>query len=327
MDESHAVGGTNDPRGLPRAVVLGGTGFVGRHLVRELSRHGYEVVVPSRHADRHRDMALWPSVVLCDMNAPGDSDLATRREAPELAGLLEGADLLVNLIGILNEPRHDGKGFERVHIRLAKAALRAAADAGVPRYLHMSALGADEEKGTSFYQRTKGKAENWVHRFGRKHDIAVTSFRPSVIFGPEDAFLNRFAALARLMPGIFPLACAGARFSPVYVGDVARRFVEAIDDPKTVGERIDLCGPHDYSLGDLVRYAARTSGHPRWVLGLPDWASRLQARVLEWMPGKPFSRDNYDSMRRANVCSPECPREPTRLEDVAPRYLAPADPS
>ncbi len=321
MDESHAVGGTNRPEGLPRAVVLGGTGFVGRYLVRELSHKGYEVVVPSRHAARHRDMALWPSVVLCDMNTPADSDLATQRDTPALPQLLEGADLLVNLVGILNEPRHNGKTFERVHIKLAKAALRAAADAGVPRYLHMSALGADEEEGTSFYQRSKGKAENWVHRFGRKHDIAVTSFRPSVIFGPGDSFLNRFADLARIMPGVFPLACAGARFSPVYVGDVVDRFVRAIDDESTFGERYDLCGPHDYSLGDLARYAARTSGHPRWVIGLPDWLSRVQARLLEFLPGKPFSRDNYDSLRRPNVCSPDHPREPTRLEDVAPDYL------
>ncbi|MEE4330052.1 MAG: NAD-dependent epimerase/dehydratase family protein, partial [Wenzhouxiangella sp.] len=227
MDETHAVGGTTDPRGQRRAVVLGGTGFVGRHVVQALSNRGWEVVVPSRHAARHRDMGLWPSVVLVDMNPPARSDLATHRGAPELAELLEGSDLLVNLVGILNERRHDGKGFERVHIKLTKAALRAAADAGVPRYLHMSALGADEDEGVSHYQRSKGKAESWVHRFGRKHDIAVTSFRPSVIFGPGDSFLNRFAGLAKLMPGVFPLACAGARFSPVYVGDVSRRYIEA----------------------------------------------------------------------------------------------------
>ncbi|KTG16474.1 MULTISPECIES: complex I NDUFA9 subunit family protein [unclassified Guyparkeria] len=322
MDESHAVGGTSDPRGQRRAVVLGGTGFVGRHLVQRLSNMGWEIVVPSRHAARHRDMGLWPSVVLVDMNGPAQSDLATHREAPELAELLEGADLLVNLVGILNESGNDGQGFKRVHIKLAKAALRAAADAGVPRYLHMSALGADEDDGASHYQRTKGKAENWVHRFGRKHDIAVTSFRPSVIFGPGDSFLNRFAGLARLMPGVFPLACAGARFSPVYVGDVTRRYVEAIDDPATFGERYDLCGPHDYSLGELASYAASTSGHPRWVIGLPGWLSRLQARVMEWLPGKPFSRDNLASLQRPNICEPDCRREPSRLEDIAPGYLS-----
>ncbi|MFO7808850.1 complex I NDUFA9 subunit family protein [Guyparkeria sp.] len=325
MDESHAVGGSNRPEGLPRAVVLGGTGFVGRHLVRALSQQGWEVVVPSRHAARHRDMGLWPSVVLVDMNPPARSDLATHRGSPELAELLEGTDLLVNLVGILNERRHNGKGFERVHIKLTKAALRAAADAGVPRYLHMSALGADEEGGVSHYQRSKGKAENWVHRFGRKHDISVTSFRPSVIFGPGDSFLNRFADLAKLMPGVFPLACANARFSPVFVGDVVRHYVESLDDPKADGARYDLCGPHDYSLGELVRYAASISGHPRWVVGLPMWLSRIQARVMEWLPGKPFSRDNLDSLQRDNTCSPECPREPTRLEDVAPGYLVPGN--
>ncbi|HZJ81225.1 MAG TPA: complex I NDUFA9 subunit family protein [Guyparkeria sp.] len=322
MDDIHAVGGTNAPEGLRRAVVLGGTGFVGRYLVRELSNRGWEVVVPSRHADRHRDMALWPSVLLVDMNRPARSDFATHREAPELAELLDGADLLVNLIGILNERRHDGKGFERVHIQLTKTVLRAAAEAGVPRYLHMSALGADEESGASYYQRTKGKAENWVQRFGRKHEIAVTSFRPSVIFGAGDSFLNRFAGLARRMPGVFPLACAGARFSPVYVGDVVRRFVEAIDDPTTFGQSYDLCGPQDYSLGELVSYAAAISGHPRWVIGLPGWLSRLQARGMEWLPGKPFSRDNLASLQRPNTCGPASRRESTRLEGIAPSYLS-----
>jgi len=144
-----------------------------------------------------------------------------------------------------------------------------------------------------------------------------------VIFGPGDSFLNRFAGLARLMPGVFPLACASARFSPVYVGDVVSRFVASIDDPATFGERYDLCGPHDYSLGELVSVAASTSGHPRWVVGLPMWLSRLQARVMEWLPGKPFSRDNLASLQRPNTCDPDCRREPTRLEDVAPTYLAP----
>src|SRR5690606_5559221 len=197
----------------------------------------------------------------------------------------------------------------------------AAHQAGIARYLHMSALGADAVNGSSFYLRSKGAAESWAHAFGSSHGIAVTSFRPSVIFGPGDSFLSRFAALARLMPGVFPLACAQARFAPVYVGDVCDQFLGALRDPGKAGQRLDLCGPRDYVLRDLVAYAARASGHPPRALPLPGWVARLQARALEFAPGKPFTRDNYASLQTASVCASGCPRQPTRLEDIAPDYV------
>jgi NADH dehydrogenase len=301
-------------------VLLGGTGFVGRVLASLLSQQGYSVTIPTRHAARHRDMALMRGVRLIG-GTPAAADMANDRSEQNWHEVLFEGSILINLIGILNEQRHDGKGFEQAHVHTTQIALEAAAKAGVKRYLHMSALGADANNGSSFYLRSKGKAEDWAHEFGEQHGIAVTSFRPSVIFGPQDSFLNRFARLARLIPGVFPLACADARFAPVYVGDVADQFVAAIMDTSTIGKRIDLCGPTEYRLRELVAYAAKTSGHPRLVIGLPDWAARLQARVLEWVPGQPFTRDNYDSLQTPSVCAEGCPLQTTRLERIAPGYL------
>lgn len=305
-------------------LVLGGTGFVGRVLVRALTRAGFRVTVPSRHAFRHRDMMLWPRVRLCALSAHEDADAAMDRNtgAPvTLADLMPGHRVVINLVGILSEARHDGAGFAEAHLGWTQRILALASECGVRQYLHMSALGADAVNGSSFYLRSKGAAEDWAHAFGAAQDIAVTSYRPSVIFGPGDAFLNRFAGLAAWMPGLFPLACADARFSPVYVGDVAEQFLAVIGSPRSAGQRIDLCGPADYSLRELVEYAARLSGHSRWVLKLPDWAARMQARLLERLPGKPFTRDQYDSLQTPCVCPADCPRQPTRLERVAPEYL------
>lgn len=293
-------------------LVFGGTGFVGRALVLALTAAGHEVTVPSRFAFRHRDLNLTPNVRLVEFD-PDTTD-------EELIALMQGHQVLVNLVGILNEPRHNGQTFRRVHVKWSRRLIRAAERAGIHRYLHMSALNADPD-GPSYYLRSKGEAEDWVHEFGAEHGIDVTSFRPSVIFGFGDSFLNRFAGLARWMPGVFPLACANARFSPVFVGDVVARFVAAMNDPQTFGRRIDLCGPRNYSLRELVTYAARTSGHPRWVIGLPDWLARLQAFVLEFAPGKPFTRDNYASLQLDSVCTDEASRQPTALEQIAPGYL------
>lgn len=303
----------------PDVLILGGTGFVGKVLIRTLTEAGYAVTVLSRHASIHGDLASQPFVRV--LSLPINPDAYDSDSASLLAKLLQGHVALINLVGILNEPRHTGEVFQRIHVDFTKIALTAAHQSGIRRYLHMSALGADAVNGSSFYLRSKGTAESWAHEFGSSHDIAVTCFRPSVIFGPGDSFLTRFAALARLMPGVFPLACAEARFAPVYVGDVCDQFLGALRDPGKAGQRLDLCGPHDYVLRDLVTYAARVSGHPRRVLPLPDWVARLQARALEFAPGKPFTRDNYASLQTASVCAAGCPRQPTSLEDIAPDYV------
>lgn len=295
--------------------IIGGAGFVGSRLCARLARDGHTVRVLTRHRERHRDLLVLPTVEVWEGNP---------HDAAVLDALLAGCDVVINLVGILNEKRHDGSGFEHAHVELPRRIIEACRRRGIKRLLHMSALGADAAQGVSHYQRSKGRGEDLVLAAS---DLDVTVFRPSVIFGPGDNFLRRFAGLLRLAP-VFPLACAGARFQPVFVGDVAECFARAIDNPQTIGQRYDLCGPRDYTLLELVRYTARISGMRRWILPLPDWLSRLQAEIFEWLPGKPFSRDNYLSTKHDNVCKKPFPAifgiTPTPLETVAPYYLGQA---
>jgi NADH dehydrogenase len=206
--------------------------------------------------------------------------------------------------------------------RVGKAALRE----GVQRILHMSALGASTT-GPSEYQRSKGEGEQAV-RTGPS-EIAWTIFRPSIIFGEHDSFLNMFAGLARISPFI-PLGHAGARFQPIWVEDVARCFVGALEDPRTFRQSYDLCGPKVYTLEELVRYSAATSGHPRRVVSLPDAVAEMQAFTFEHLPGKILTRDNLRSMSVANVCDGPFPAvfgfAPSAMEAVVPEYLAPQRP-
>jgi NADH dehydrogenase len=294
--------------------ILGGTGFVGRAIIARLAGQGHLIRVLTRHRERHRSLLVYPTLTMAQGDPLDSGFLGTE---------LAGKDAVINLVGILNERGHDGKGFRRAHVELPRAVVDSCRERGVARLLHMSALNADPQ-GPSHYLRSKGEAEDLVHSAGGGR-LAVTSFRPSVIFGPDDSFLNRFATLLRRVPLVFPLACPGARFQPVYVEDVALAFTAALSDHTTFGQRYDLCGPRTYTLIELVRYVARCCGLRRLVVPLPRWASRAQAIVMEWAPGKPFSRDNFDSMREDSVCrgagAPFGIR-PTPLEDVAPRYLS-----
>jgi uncharacterized protein YbjT (DUF2867 family) len=297
-----------NPMNIRTVCVLGGSGFVGGHLISRLAQSGRTVKVLTRRRSRHRELLVLPLVQLIEADVH-DPALLRRH--------FEGVDAVVNLVGILNERGHDGSGFRHAHVDLTRKVMDACREAHVQRLLHMSALNADASNGPSHYLRTKGEAENLVHTMAG--EMRATIFRPSVIFGPGDGFLNLFAKLLRIAP-VLPLACPGARFAPVYVGDVVERFMGSLEDPASFGKRYDLCGPRVYTLEELVRYTARVIGVRRLILGLPDWASRLQAGVFEYLPGKPISMDNYRSLSRDSVC-PAGGTCPTALEAVAPRYL------
>lgn len=295
--------------------MLGGTGFVGRSIAARLSRAGHRVRVPTRFLMRHRDILVLPGVVLVEGDVH-DRDFLRRA--------FEGMDVVINLVGILNERGRSGAGFERAHVELAAKVAEACRESGVPRLLHMSALGAAPDA-PSHYLRTKARGEDAAH--SAAPEVHVTSFRPSVIFGPRDSFTRRFAALLRLAPGVFPLACPDARMQPVYVEDVAHAFVAAIDRYRTFGARYDLCGPRAYTLREIVEYIAALTGRRVRVVGLGPTLSRLEAAVMEWVPGKPFSLDNYRSLTVDSVCTgADALRqvfgiEPMPLERVAPGYL------
>ena len=294
--------------------LLGGTGFVGKRLAARLSEAGHDIVIPTRHAARHRDLLVLPTARLVEGDVQQDDFLRQQ---------LEGRDTVINLIGILNEKGRSGNGFRRAHVELPEKIAAAGREAGVRRLLHMSALHASR-MAPSYYLRTKALGEEAAHR-AESPDFHVTSFRPSVIFGPGDGFLNRFAGLLRLAPGVFPLACAQARFQPVFVEDVVRAFMQSLDNHKTFGQRYDLCGPKAYTLREIVEYVARLMDKRVRVIGLPDGLSWLQAAMLEFAPGKPFSLDNYRSLQVDSMCEKGFPEAfnsaTTSLEEIAPGYL------
>ena len=298
---------------ISKVCILGGTGFLGHHLSASLAAQGVACRIPCRHPQRHRDLKLLPG---CEPLAVDIFD------AEALARALEGCQAAVNLVGILNPS--GGASFRRLHIELVDILVDACRVAGVRRLLHMSALHADASHGKSEYLRSKGEGENRAHTAGGAI-AAVTSFRPSVIFGPGDSFFNRFASLLRLSPGFFPLACPDARFAPVYVGDVAAAFARCLDDPATFSQHYDLCGPRAFSLRELVAYTADNIGRPTRILGLGDAASRLQARLLGILPGKPFTVDNYLSLQTDSLCAENGLQalgiSPRDIDALVPLYL------
>jgi len=299
---------------MARICVLGGSGFIGRHLIEKLVERAHVVVAATRRRERAKHLITLPTVdvVEADIHDPAG-----------LERLFARCDAVVNLVGIL-QGRNGvpyGPDFARAHVELPKKVVAACLRAGVPRLLHMSALKAAPDA-PSQYLRSKADGEAAV--VAARAQLASTIFRPSVVFGPEDQFLNVFARLQRFLPVVL-LACPDARFQPVYVGDVAECFVRGLDADVSHGRAYDLVGPREYTLRELVEYAGRESGHPRPVIGLGDRLSYWQARVMELapLPLRVMSRDNYWSMQVPSVSGAALPFgvPATPLEAVAPVYL------
>ncbi|MDX1381013.1 MAG: complex I NDUFA9 subunit family protein [Xanthomonadales bacterium] len=291
-------------------VLLGASGFVGHHLVPRLARDGHRCTVLTRHAPGCRDLAVNPGTRVVQ------ADVYDRKA---LERQLAGADAAINLVGILNERGRSGDGFERAHVELLRGLLEACDRVGVRRVLQMSALNAGE--GKSHYLRTKGEAEDLLKS---AEGVRWTIFQPSVIFGPGDSFFNRFATLLRFSP-VLPLACPNAKMQPVYVRDVVEAFARSLGDPATQGRTYPLVGPDQWRFIELVRWTAGVLGLRRWVVGLPDPVSRLQATVMDFVPGKPFSTDNYRSLQVDNVSGRNgldaFGIQPHSVEGAVPAYL------
>ena len=325
---------------IERICILGGSGFVGTHLVSQLAARGLKVRVLSRRREMARELILLPTVEVVEADV---------HDQQELIRQFRGMDAVINLVGILHErtvgradlPSARRGDFQHTHIELTRKVIHAMGETGVHRLLQMSALGADPNA-RSAYQRSKGIAEALVHEAGRHHiehenwylngpkfihgyGLNVTVFRPSVIFGRGDSFLSMFASLLKVFP-ILPLASAGARFAPVHVEDVARAFADSLDNPATYGHSYDLCGPRTYTLQELVQYVGDLIGKRRSIVPLGKWMSYFQAWAMEFKPGsKLMTRDNYYAMATDNVCAGGWPTvfdfQPATLEAVAPEYL------
>lgn len=301
---------------ISNIVVTGGTGFVGRSVCAKLvERSGGasgRIVVPTRRIAHARHIQMLPTV------QPVEADLS---DPAALARLLQGADALVHLVAVLHGSE---ERFRQVHVELPQRLAAACAQAGVRRVVHVSALGVAADA-PSRYLRSKAAGETvW-----RSSGLDVTVLRPSVIFGAHDRLLNLFAQLQALAP-LLPLAGADSRYQPVWVEDVAAAVLRCLDDPTTVGQVIECAGPDTYTLRQIVEAAGRWAGHPRPVFPLPEALARLQAMLMELLPGEPLmSRDNIDSMRVPNIASGTLPGldrlgiRPAALDAVAPQYLAP----
>ena len=299
---------------MKKVLVLGGTGFVGSHVCQKLALLPVRITLPTRRPENAKHLQLLPTV---------DVLTADVHDETALARLVAGHDAVVNLVAILHGTE---AAFDRVHVQLPQKLARACLAAGVRRVVHVSALGAALDA-PSMYQRSKARGEQ-VLQMGA---LDLTLLRPSVIFGAEDKFLNVFARLQQIFP-VVPLAGAGTRFQPVWVGDVAQAIVHCLQNPHTAGQIFDACGPDVMTLKQLVQFSAKASGvnggRGRPVIGLPLALGRVQAALMALAPGEPLmSRDNLDSMAVDNISDGRLPGlaalgiTPASVQAVAPGYL------
>ena len=299
-------------------LILGGTGFVGRSVCDKLVAGSGgapgRLVVPTRFPGRVGDLLSLPGVEIARANVHDDA---------ELRRLVRGRDAVIQLVATLHGSEAE---FQRVHVDLPRRLADACVAGGVRRVVHVSSLGAAEDA-PSKYQRSKARGEAVL----RQAPLDLTILRPSVIFGEHDRFLNQFATLQRVFP-LMPLAGANAKFQPVWVEDVALAIVRSLVDRSTMGQTIECVGPHVYTLRELVQLAGRWSGHERRIVALPESLGKLQAGLLELLPGEPLmSRDNVDSMKVDNVATGRLPGlarlgiAPRSIESVMPPILGRRD--
>ena len=271
--------------------ILGGSGFLGTRLVARLIRDGHRVTVLSRDRERHKHLLVLPGLTLENCDVYDEAQLSER---------FRGKDVVVNLVGILNERGFGGGGFRRAHTQLTRIILQAARSAGVPRLLQMSALKAAPDA-PSYYLRSKGEAEQLIRE--TRSSLDWTIFQPSVMFGPGDSFLSRFSNLLASVPLIFPLARPNARFQPVLVDDVIEALIRCLYGAACIGQTYQLGGPQVYTLREIVSLVAKVTGQRHWIIGLPNFMARLQGVFMNFVPGRPFSTDNYRSLTVDSVCA------------------------
>jgi uncharacterized protein YbjT (DUF2867 family) len=272
-------------------VILGGTGFLGTRLVSRLVKDGHRVTALSRDRERHKHLLVLPGLTIenCDVY-----------QEPQLSERFRGKDVVINLVGILNERGFGGGGFRRAHVELTRGVLQAMKSAGVTRLLQVSALKAATDA-PSFYLKSKGEAERLIR--DQTSALDWTIFKPSVMFGPGDTFLNRFAGLLAAVPGVLPLARANARMQPVFVDDVVDALVRCLHGGASSRQTFELGGTQVYTLREVVSLVSRLTGKRRLIVGLPGFLGYLQGAFLNFVPGRPFSTDNYCSLKVDSVVS------------------------
>lgn len=304
-------------QGIESICVLGGTGFVGQHLVPALAQRGFRVRVLTRNRERHRDLLVLPGVSLIQANVHSDAELRAE---------LHQCNAVMNLVGRHAARTESGEDLQALHVELPRRVAEICRMEGISRLLHLSALNASPEA-PSRYLRSKGEGEAALGSAAGQAGpaLAVTIFRPAPIFGPEDELFNRFARLLARIPVALPLACPQAKLAPVWVNDVVQALLKALENRATFGNAYDLCGPSTYRLIELVRYTAQVTGRRRYILPLNDSLSKFHARVLQRLPGRPFTWDDYLYLQLSGTCRENGLQalaiKPSSIDAVVPRYL------
>lgn len=294
--------------------VFGGSGFVGRYVVQRLAEHGAVIRVPTRRPERA--LFLKPLGGIGQINIEPWNPSASG----EVERLVAGSDHAISLVGILFES-HKGD-FDRLQSRLPGEIGTAATRHGLRRVVHLSAIGADAASAAA-YARTKAAGEQAL----RAAFPAATTLRPSIVFGPEDAFFNRFARMSQLLPALPLIGGGRTRFQPVYVGDVADAVMAALQQDDVAGRTYELGGPTVATFRELLQYLLQVTGRRRLLLNLPFGLAKLQAALLEWLPLPPLTRDQVEMLKRDNVVSPAMPGlanlgvAPTPFEVIVPQYV------
>ncbi len=290
--------------------LLGGTGFVGSAIVRQLSDAGYLVKVLTRNCSKGKHLLALKNVQIIECNALNDTSIKQ---------CIKGASAVINLVGILHETKQHS--FDAIHADLPQRLVKICKGLGIPRFIHMSALQASETA-PSQYLKSKAKGEKFILAYAQ--NLNITIFKPSIIFGQCDNFINLFAKLIKVLPVIL-LAKPNAKFQPIFVEDVAHAFVKAIEEKRTYGAIYELAGPKIYSLRELLSLVANTLKKRRLVLGLNDTLSYIQATMMELLPIKLMTRDNLRSMQVDSVSQQAFPDfldfEPSKLETILPTYI------
>jgi nucleoside-diphosphate-sugar epimerase len=292
---------------LGKIIILGGTGFIGSQLSAKLSPLCDKICVLTRNIEANKDLKLIPNLEIIHANVLDERSLNA---------MFSGSDIVINTIGILNESGRDNT-FNNLHYELTKKISNAIELNKVKRYLHISSLNADP-RATSEYLITKGLAENYI-RDNTDNFCNTTIFRPSIVFGEDDSFFNKFSTILRFLP-VFPLACPNSKFMPIYVNELTDFMISTISDNTTYGQKIDVTGPNEYTFRQLIDITLKALKIRRLIIPLNYTLSKLQAVIFQRLPGKLFTLDNFLSLQ-TDSCSTKGFKGKLAIEDIVPGYL------
>jgi len=292
---------------LGKIIILGGTGFIGSQLSAKLSPLCDKIFVLTRNIEANKDLKLIPNLEIIQANVLDERSLNA---------MFSGSDIVINTVGILNEFGRDNT-FNNLHYELTKKISNAIKLNKVKRYLHISSLNADP-RATSKYLITKGLAENYIRDYTDSF-CNTTIFRPSIVFGEDDSFFNKFSTILRFSP-VFPLACPNSKFMPIYVNELTDFMVSTISDNTTYGQKIDVTGPNEYTFRQLIDITLEALKIRRLIIPLNYTLSKLQAAIFQRLPGKLFTLDNFLSLQ-TDSCSTKGFKGKLTVEDIVPGYL------